>query len=397
MPQETYDWTLDYFDEESAGLTTFFSLLGDSVDIRVSQPDPSGYYRGGRDGFEGSSQLGGDRSGYFEMGVNFPIRAATVTTTIEFTNNTYSGANSVTDVSFTLYDIDSTTTGTFQDQVTVRAYDADGNEIAVTMTAVDPSTVSVSGNTATSIIGSGNGPQGSVDTFDTAGNVDVSISGDVARIDIIYGNGPQSQFNPANQVIGISDLAFDLVPSVICFTQGTRLITADGPKPVERLGLGDRLLTADSGAQPVRWIGSTTVSGRGMRAPVRFAAGAVGNDAPLLVSPQHRVLVTGWRADLYFGAPEVLVPAIRLVNGRDITRAPCDCVSYWHVACDRHEVVFAEGAPCETLLVGAGSGRWMDRRMREELQALFPALFAPGAAPESARPCVTGPEVALVA
>ena len=39
--------------------------------------------------------------------------------------------------------------------------------------------------------------------------------------------------------------------------------------------------------------------------PVEFAPGAIGNARPLRVSPQHRILLNDWRAQVFFGEDEV--------------------------------------------------------------------------------------------
>ncbi|MFV2038030.1 MAG: hypothetical protein ACC646_10635, partial [Paracoccaceae bacterium] len=96
MVQETYDWSADYSDEQSGGTTTFTSATGETVDVSVSQPDPLGVYRPGRDGFETNTQ-GGSTGGHFEAGLNFANASQTVTMNIDFANNTQSGADSVTD------------------------------------------------------------------------------------------------------------------------------------------------------------------------------------------------------------------------------------------------------------------------------------------------------------
>lgn len=315
MALETYDWSVDYSDEQAGTTTTFTSSTSETVDITVSQPDPNGWYRNNRDGFETNSTMGGDGSGYFEMGVNYPNTSASLTTTIDFANNTESGADSVSNVSFTLYDVDSTTSGSFQDQVTVLAFDADGNPLTVTLTAVDPTVVTISGGTATAVPGAGSGPQGSVAASSTEGNVTVNIAGEVASIQVIYGNGPLAQTNPANQAIGISDLTFDLIPPIVCFARGTRIRTMNGETPIEELRIGDLVMTQDNGLQPIRWIASRTVPGHSAMAPVRFEPGAIGNRRPLVLSPQHRVLIADWKAELFFGEPEVLTAAVHLVNG----------------------------------------------------------------------------------
>ena len=135
----------------------------------------------------------------------------------------------------------------------------------------------------------------------------------------------------------------------VCFTPGALILTPGGERPVEDLRPGDLVTTRDRGPQPVRWVGSETVAGTGETAPVLIRAGAFGNRRDLLVSPQHRMLVRGWRAELFAGQPEVMVAAVHLVNGRTVVRAPCAEVTYIHFMCDRHEIVYAEGAETESL------------------------------------------------
>lgn len=163
----------------------------------------------------------------------------------------------------------------------------------------------------------------------------------------------------------------DLAPP--CFTLGTLIETPAGEVPVETLRAGDLVTTLDNGPQPVRWIGHRRVQGRGRFAPVRFAQGAVGNRRPLLVSPQHRMLVRGWRAELLFGEPELLVAALHLVDGDRVTRQPQREVDYVHLMFDRHEIVVSEGAPTESFNPGATVLR-DDDAMRRELLSLFPEM-----------------------
>lgn len=158
-----------------------------------------------------------------------------------------------------------------------------------------------------------------------------------------------------------------------CFVTGTLIETPDGPRAVECLRPGDLVLTRDNGAQPLRWIGGSRVEGIGKFTPVRFATGAVGNSRPLVVSPQHRILVTGWRAELLCGTDEVLVAACHLVDGVSVTLNPMPEVEYFHLLFDRHEIVFSESAPSESLYPGdfVLTGNPV---MRAELLALFPEL-----------------------
>jgi hypothetical protein len=165
-----------------------------------------------------------------------------------------------------------------------------------------------------------------------------------------------------------------------CFVAGTPIDTPEGPVAADHLRPGDRVLTLDRGAQPLVWVGRRAVPATGRFAPVRFAPGAIGNAVALEESPQHRMLVTGWRAELLFGEPEVLVAAVHLVNGDRITRAPRDAVTYVHLMFAGHEIVMAAGVPSESFNPGMAFLR-RDPSTRAELAVLFPHL------PD---PCVTG-------
>jgi len=162
--------------------------------------------------------------------------------------------------------------------------------------------------------------------------------------------------------------------SVICFARGTRIETDRGEIAVEDLAAGDLVRTLDNGLQPIRWIGSTTVPARGALAPIEIRAGALGNRETLRVSPQHRMLMQGWRVELLFGEAETLVPAKHLLNDSTIRRIEGGEVEYFHVLFDRHEIVFAEGIPSESFHPGAVGLGGMAEPTREEILALFPHL-----------------------
>lgn len=179
-----------------------------------------------------------------------------------------------------------------------------------------------------------------------------------------------------------------------CFTTGTLILTARGDRAVETLVPGDLVMTRDHGLQPLRWIGSKTVSGIGPLAPVHLRKGALGNRRDLLVSPQHRMMVDGWRQELLFGQAEVLVSARHLVNGTTITHSPRREVTYVHLLFDRHEVIEAEGIPTESL----HPGDYLlscDAALRGELLSIFPGLAdAPAAKRRATARCVLKPHEA---
>ena len=161
----------------------------------------------------------------------------------------------------------------------------------------------------------------------------------------------------------------DFVP---CFVDGTPILTPSGPRPVGSLHPGEMVDTLDHGPQPLRWVGSREARARGAAAPIEIAPapGAGRFAGPLRVSPHHRMLVAGWRAELCFGAEEVLVPAKALVDGDTVRRAPGGRVRYWHLLFDRHEIVWAAGHRAESLYLGDMTRAALDPAARAEIGAL---------------------------
>lgn len=190
-------------------------------------------------------------------------------------------------------------------------------------------------------------------------------------------------------------LVSDLGPP--CFVAGTLIETDQGLRAVEDLAVGDLVMTQDSGLQPLVWTGRRTVMGQGDFAPIRFAPDALGNDRALLVSPQHRILISGWRAELFFGEDEVFVAAKHLANGDTIHQMPMRDVSYHHFMCEKHEVVFAEGIATETFFPGDVMMD-ADPELRAEISALFPefATATERGSIETARCVLRGREASVL-
>jgi hypothetical protein len=195
------------------------------------------------------------------------------------------------------------------------------------------------------------------------------------------------QFNQPNPTTPsfIPVTRFDTGPA--CFVAGTDVMTPSGPVAVEHLRAGDLVLTRDHGPQLLRWSGKTTCAGTGRFAPVTFAAGRYGATRATRVSPQHRVLITGWQAELLFGEPEVLVPAKALVDDRFVQRTPCARVTYVHLLFDTHQIVESHGFWSESYFPVAQDHAGWDQATQDELHALFPTLGLDTAG-DLARPCV---------
>jgi hypothetical protein len=169
--------------------------------------------------------------------------------------------------------------------------------------------------------------------------------------------------------------------TLACFTYGTRIDTPDGPRLIEELEVGDLVTTLGNGSQPLRWIGRRTVTRAEMLQrpdlrPVQFDEGVVGNDRALLVSPQHRMLLNDWRAQVYFGEDRVLIPAKAMVNCATIRQVPpMEGLTYIHLLFDRHEVIISEGALTESFHPGEIGLGALDDGQRRELDLLFPGLM----------------------
>lgn len=143
----------------------------------------------------------------------------------------------------------------------------------------------------------------------------------------------------------------------ISFTRGTRITLADGRQiPIEDLVPGDRILTRDSGPQPLRWIGHQTVRAHAETAPITIAAGALNNDAELTLSPSHRLFIYQRIDALKVGQKEVLVRARDLVDGVHVTQSEGGFVDYYQLLFDKHEIIYAEGIPAESLFVDQING-----------------------------------------
>lgn len=169
------------------------------------------------------------------------------------------------------------------------------------------------------------------------------------------------------------DLTEDNI-NVACFTPGILIETAHGLQKIETLQIGDMVKTKDTGFQPIRWIGHTTVRGHGHLAPVKITKGAINNTADIWVSPQHRFLCSDWRAQLLFGMDEVLVSAKALINDHSIISDPTDAVTYIHMLFDHHNIVYAAGIETESFHPGETVINGIGEHQRAEILELFPEL-----------------------
>ena len=122
----------------------------------------------------------------------------------------------------------------------------------------------------------------------------------------------------------------------------------------------------DGTHQTLCWVGPTGLTTRDAPA-IRFSKGVLANERPVLVSPQHRILVSHWMAELHFGADEVLVPARSFLDGIAVTEYSGPEKAYFHAMLDRHRIINAEGAAMESLLLQDGSAFAVPARVRQDV------------------------------
>ncbi|MEO9682301.1 MAG: Hint domain-containing protein [Tateyamaria sp.] len=185
--------------------------------------------------------------------------------------------------------------------------------------------------------------------------------------------------------------------SVVCFARETLLQTPIGYQEIGTLKVGDEVETAQNGAQKVVWIGTRKLSSADLFAsphlkPVRISAGALGVDLPstdLLVSPQHRILIASKIAERMFGQREVFVPAIKLIEAEGIDQVTSVApITYVHILLESHQIVFANGAPAESLHTGPCALQALTVEARKEIFDIFPELESVRKSGSTVRPTV---------
>lgn len=177
------------------------------------------------------------------------------------------------------------------------------------------------------------------DFYIFSGPIDPSVTYNVTSIQYTPGASPESSY----QYSTFSNSA------VVCFANGTEIVTDCGPVPVELIKSGMRVQTLDQGMREVVWVGDHSVAnGKKYRddaaLPVRIASGAFGNNDPLFVSQQHRILV----GDMFVKAKDLItVPGFpaRIARGKRNLR-------YFHLLLEDHSVLFANGVCAESLYLG---------------------------------------------
>ncbi len=136
-------------------------------------------------------------------------------------------------------------------------------------------------------------------------------------------------------------------------SRGCPVATTEGYRPVERLALGDMVLTADNGPKPIRWITRTEMPAVGHFTPIRLRAPFFGLARDIVVAQSQGIFITGSDAEYLFGTDTVLVRAENLTSlhsARYETELPT--VTYYQILLDSHECLDVGGTWAESLYIG---------------------------------------------
>jgi hypothetical protein len=233
-----------------------------------------------------------------------------------------------------------------------------GNSSANTLYGGDGAD-SLSGGGGRDLLDFGNG----TDRFDWLQNVS-GFAGNVTLIggggqdtlnlgdDWVRGPFTDNTWRNFQKIDGSSTVYSQGWESIVCFAEGTRIVTPNGEDAVENLRAGDMVLAmrdGQAGFEPLRWVGfmdvavprNATMAAK--TAPILIKAGAIAPGMPardLRVSPDHAMEVDGH-----------LIPAKHLVNGESIIQEIwCKRVRYFHLELEAHGLLLSEGTWSESYL-----------------------------------------------
>jgi hypothetical protein len=160
-----------------------------------------------------------------------------------------------------------------------------------------------------------------------------------------------------------------------CFAGGTRIMAGDGQLvPIETLEAGQAILTRDNGAQPLLWVGKTTMRATGLFAPVCLPPGLMGNLGALTVGPLQRIFLYQRGGVTANGRSEALVQARHLVDGDRVQQREGGFITYHALVFQDHQIIYAEGVPVESMLVSRATVARLPDDFAQDLSARFPHL-----------------------
>lgn len=168
----------------------------------------------------------------------------------------------------------------------------------------------------------------------------------------IISGGPTTQCDPRVQSLAVSD-AIEPIGPTPSIAGGTMVETSNGPRAVERVQLGDRVLTARNGEQAVRWIVAQDLPASGGFRPIKLRAPYLGLTRDIVVAQNQRIMISGAEAEYLFGEDVVLVEARQMLGHPAASLLPAEpCRRYYQLLLDTHDCICLNGAWSESLFIG---------------------------------------------
>ena len=179
----------------------------------------------------------------------------------------------------------------------------------------------------------------------------------------------------------------------VCFSSDTLVTTARGEIPVGQVRVGDLVLTADHGYQPILWIGRRRLQidqRSHATQPILIQPNALGSGAlrrRIIVSPQHRLLLRTPAGEELFAPAKAFVgqTGIRYMRGRRE-------IEYISILFARHEIIDASGLAAESFLPGHQGLHLLSAREIREVNLIMEKdrRRTPPLGTMPARPCLGG-------
>lgn len=217
------------------------------------------------------------------------------------------------------------------------------------------------------------------------GVIQVVVGGQLREYFFVLGDPPATEAEMNAIGSGAIPLtSLDVDPPPFCFAAGVGIETPLGRRRVESLRVGDLVLTESGRRVPIAWIGSSRYNrqqaAREERLrPVHVHAHAFGPGLPdreLVLSPQHRVVVDGAACELLFGTERTFVIARHLSEPFTSRPEPEADVVYYHILLETHEILLANGLPCESLQPARRMVEALSDDARRSLMAVLDPLGA---------------------
>jgi Ca2+-binding RTX toxin-like protein len=167
--------------------------------------------------------------------------------------------------------------------------------------------------------------------------------------------------------------------NIVCFCAGTTIRTQEGDRPIETLTVGDAITIYDGSTRILRAInrrilGQNELAVRPHLWPIKFTAGALGNNVPskdLSVSPQHRILSNSPIAARMAGTP-ALIAAKEFLDIDGVSQPhPKGSITYFHLVFDQHQIVCANECWSESFFPGKQAMAALPLQIRQEYNEIF--------------------------